>query len=372
MQDKKRLAILGTRGIPARHGGFETFAEHLSLFLTKRGWNITVYCQEDGKGPLYETIWRGVRLINIPISISGAKGTILFDLKSTIHAASHESTILTLGYNTALFNVLYRIKRIPNIINMDGIEWKRGKWTLPERCWLIINERLGARLGNHLIADHPEIKKHLCKIVSAEKITVIPYYAEIITKANRQILEQLGLQAKKYILVIARPEPENSILDIVRAYSRKKRNIPLVILGRYLPAVVKYHEEVMESANENVRFLGAIYDKPTVNALRFFSRFYIHGHTVGGTNPSLVEALGAGNAVLAHNNHFNRWVAGEKALYFTDEEECAQQIDKLLKDNFLINQMEEHSREQMILKFTDDKNLLAYENLLMKWLNNNL
>ncbi len=365
---RKKISILGTRGIPAHHGGFESFAEHLSLYLTKKGWEVTVYCHHEcANGTIFESEWRGIRLINIPISWSNAKGTILFDWKSTIHAASEKNIILTLGYNTAIFCILYRLKKIINIINMDGIEWQRGKWTTIERSWLYLNEKIGAWLGNHLIADHPEIKRHLCKLVSSTKITTIPYRADIIVEADENILSQFKLKPNKYILLVARPEPENSILEIVRAYSQKTRDIPLVILGRYIPEMVRYHKKVLEAANEDVIFLGAIYDRTILDPLRFFARFYIHGHTVGGTNPSLVEALGAGNAVLAHHNKFNRWVAGDNALFFNSEEECASQIERLIIDDSLISSLSNSSRNQMANHFTDEKTFNAYENLLDNW-----
>jgi hypothetical protein len=154
---KKSLRILGTRGIPAQHGGFETFAQQLALYLVNHGWKVTAYCQSTGSGDSYEDSWNGIKLMHIPVKQTGAKSTIIFDWKSTLHASHYNDLILTLGYNTAIFCVLYRLKGIINLINMDGIEWKRDKWSFPERIWLLLNEFAGCWLGNHLIADHPEI-----------------------------------------------------------------------------------------------------------------------------------------------------------------------------------------------------------------------
>ena len=117
----KHIIVLGIRGIPAQHGGFETFAEYLCLFLIERDWNVTVYCQEDGTGSLYESEWKGIKRIHIPINNTGPLGTIIFDLKSVIHSLRSNGVFLTLGYNTAIFNVLHRLKGKQNIINMDGI-----------------------------------------------------------------------------------------------------------------------------------------------------------------------------------------------------------------------------------------------------------
>lgn len=361
-----RLQILGTRGVPATHGGFETFAQHFAVYLCSKGWRVTVYCQEEGSGPIFEDEWFGIHRVHIPVTQEGAMGTIIFDWKSTIHAAKRSIPILTLGYNTAIFSLLYRIKGIKNIINMDGIEWRRGKWSTLERTWLYINEKLGAWLGNHLIADHPEIKKHLSKFVSSSKITVIPYSADIIRSADEAYLVSFDLVKNRYAVLIARPEMENSILQIVRAYSLVRRGMPLVVLGNYIPENNDYHKSVLDAASDEIKFVGAIYDKNIVQALRFFSRFYIHGHTVGGTNPSLVEALGASSAVLAHNNRFNRWVAGDKARYFLTEKDLAMQIRVLLEDDELIAEMKNHSLEQIEKNYTWDKIHKAYERVLLE------
>ena len=361
-----KLAILGIRGIPAEHGGFETFAEHFSLFLKEKRWEVTVYCQKDGDGPIYEDDWHGVHRIHIPVLRKGAKGTIIFDWISTLHAAKKNIPVLTLGYNTAIFCFLYRLKNLKNIINMDGIEWRRNKWTRLERNWLHINEKLGTWFGNHLIADHPEIKNHLSRLVSPDKITVIPYCGALLKSADSKQLDQYNLKPGGYTVLIARPEPENLILEIIRAYSTQKRGIPLVVLGDYNPHSNGYQKAVLTAAKDEIIFIGAIYHQPMVQALRFYARFYIHGHTVGGTNPSLVEALGAGSAVLAHDNRFNRWVAGKGAHYFSSEAECAKKISLLVGNNTLIKTMKTDSLEQYINNFTANKIHTDYELLLKR------
>ncbi len=156
----KQLIITGIRGVPAAHGGFETFAENLAVYLVKYGWKVTVYCQESYNDfqQVSETEWQGVRRIHIPVKGQGAKATIIFDYLSLKHAAKEPGLVLTLGYNTALFNLRLRLSGKKNLINMDGIEWKRDKWKWYEKAWLYFNERAGCLIGNHLIADHPEIK----------------------------------------------------------------------------------------------------------------------------------------------------------------------------------------------------------------------
>lgn len=361
---KNKLLILGTRGIPAEHGGFETFAQRLALYLIERNWEVTVYCQT-AKRNLPSKNWQGIKLVYISTRKNNALGSILFDFKSTLHAATRgEGIILTLGYNTAIFSILYRFTNKYNIINMDGLEWQRQKWNALEKAWLYLNERIGARLGNRLVADHPEIKKYLSQSVCADKIVMIPYGADPISHSDASLLDPYSLTSQSYALIIARPEPENSIWEIVSAFSAKKRGYKLVILGKYVPENA-YHRSVLEAASEEVLFLGAIYDSKIVHALRVHTLLYIHGHTVGGTNPSLVEALAAGSPVLAHDNAFNRWVAGDKAHYFSDEARCLEKLDKLQDNIEELERMSKGSKNRYQQAFAEDKDLKAYEKLFL-------
>lgn len=362
----KRIRILGTRGVPAAHGGFETFAEHLAPYLVKRGWQVTVYCQEDGVGPVFEDEWRGVRRVRMPVSRAGAAGTIVFDWKSTLHASAEKGLVLTLGYNTAVFCALYRLKGLKNVINMDGVEWRRQKWGAVAKTWFWLNDWAGCWLGNHLVADHPEIKKHLGTRVSPNQITMIPYGSDRVESADAGWIAPYALEPGAYAILIARAEPENSILEVVRAWSRQARGCKLLVLGKYEPGHA-YQRAVKEAASDEVVFPGAIYDKTVVQALRFHARFYVHGHQVGGTNPSLVEALGTGNAVLAHDNVYNRWVAGASGVYFRTEKECAQRIETLLKDTAQLAQLQAASRTRHTEAFTWEKILGDYERLLLAW-----
>jgi glycosyltransferase involved in cell wall biosynthesis len=367
MSNRKQLTILGIRGIPACHGGFESFAEKLSLYLVRQGWDVTVYCQECGDGPVTKSSWEGVNLINISVKNEGALGTIVFDFKATVHALSQKGLFLTLGYNTAIFNLLQRLKGQVNIINMDGIEWRRDKWGVVAKTWFWLNERIGCWAGNHLVADHPHIKSHLSTRVRSSKTTMIPYGAVEVHDADIDALHDYGLKPRKFSVIIARPEPENSFLEMVSAFSQRLRGHTLVVLGNFQPNTNQFHRAVMQAASDEVIFPGAIYDSRVVEALRFYCRFYLHGHRVGGTNPSLVEALGAGCAVIAHDNLFNRWVAGESASYFKDEEACTRLFDQLLDDAFDISSMRAGSLKRFRESFTWPQVLGEYERLLCQW-----
>lgn len=362
----KTLRILGTRGVPAAHGGFETFAEYLAIYLVNKGWRVIVYCQEDGEGPTFYDTWQGVERVRIPVKSGGPKGTIIFDWKATWHAAQHKDLCLTLGYNTAIFCTLLRIKGIPNLINMDGIEWSRAKWSGLAKTWFWLNDWMGCWLGNHLIADHPEIKKHLETRVKAAKITMIPYGADAISEPDSAPITAMGLTPGNYLTVIARAEPENSLLEIVQGFSSKPRGVKLVVLGNY-SSQNAYHQAVKQAASSEVLFPGAIYDKSIVQALRYYGTAYIHGHQVGGTNPSLVEALGAGNAIIAHDNRFNRWVAGEGACFFNGATQFSELLDTLIKDGDRLATMRTSAVNRFQTMFTWSMVLDQYEQTLLSY-----
>jgi glycosyltransferase involved in cell wall biosynthesis len=357
------LRILGTRGIPARHGGFETFAEYFSNYLIHQGWNVEVYCQELGKGPIRTEMWNGIKRIIVPTVKDSPLHTIIFDFKSVLHAMKGKATCLTLGYNTAIFTLLLRLSGQKTVMNMDGIEWSRAKWAFPARVWLYLNEWIGARLNHVLIADHPEIARHLQRHTRSSKIRIIPYGADAPEESSPILLKQYNLHPKQYGLLIARPEPENSILEIVKAWSAGRRGYPLVVLGNYIDSVA-YHREVRSAASDEVIFLGAIYQKDLVYSLRMHALIYLHGHQAGGTNPSLVEAMACSNPVIAHENPFNQWVAGTGAKYFRDAENCTQLLDEVLSHTALLHQMADASKARQEELFTFEKVHQAYQQVI--------
>jgi glycosyltransferase involved in cell wall biosynthesis len=222
-------------------------------------------------------------------------------------------------------------------------------------------------VANHLVADHPEIGRHLARHTSKKKIAVIPYGADAVTSAPLSLIQNYSLSPKGYYLLIARAEPENSILEIVQAYSLRKRGVPLVILGNYNRDGTRYQNTVLDAAGPEIHFLGAIFERDIVRALRFHARAYFHGHRVGGTNPSLVEALAAGNAVIAHDNRFNRWVAGKGAQYFQSSEDIDRIVASLNERPAQLVAMEAASRKRHLESFTQEKILTAYEELLFQF-----
>ncbi|MGO9104166.1 MAG: glycosyltransferase, partial [Mycobacterium sp.] len=221
--------------------------------------------------------------------------------------------------------------------------------------------------GNELIADHPEIHEYLLTRARASKITMITYGAHAITEASEEPVADRGLEPGRYFTVICRAIPENSILELVQGFSRSERGVRLAIIGHY-DRNDDYHRRVLNAASDEVVFLGAVYDNAVVQSLRLHSLGYLHGHTVGGTNPSLVEAMGAGNPIIAHNNQYNRWVAQDAALYFADAAEADAQITELLNNSALRISLGAASRRRHAEEFTWEHVAGQYESLLLKYL----
>lgn len=364
--DRPTVRILGTHGVPANYGGFETAAENVARYLADHGWRAIVYCQTDHEGPIYEDVWNGIERVNISVPNLGWLGTAKFDWLSIRHAVKHRDVCLTFGYNTGIFNVLQRLHRVPNVINMDGIEWSRKRWGFLRQAILYVNERFAALFGNELIADHPELNSYLRTRAPARKITTITYGGHRVDDVPTAPVEALGLTPKQYLTLIARPIPENSIIELVQGFVAKRRGVQLAVLGAYDGDADAYHRAVLEAAREEVVFLGAIYDPTTVHALRYHSLGYLHGHTVGGTNPSLVEALAAGNPVIAHDNKYNTWVAGDAGLYFSSPADAEKGIDQLLDDPELARKLSRNALARFESEFSWDHVARQYEALLRK------
>jgi len=349
--DPRTVRILGTHGIPANYGGFETAAENVALFLREQGWRVIVYCQAEGRGPIVTDEWHGIERVTIPVAATGWLGTSRFDLRSIAHAVRRPGLCLTFGYNTAVFNIWQRLARIPNVINMDGIEWSRARWGKIRQGILYVNERIACIVGDTLIADHPEIEVYLRRKAPQRKLTMITYGAHRVDDAPEQPVRDLGLEPGGYFTLICRPIPENSILELVTAFSQERRGVQLAVFGDYR-SDDDYHRAVVEAAGDEVRFVGPVYEPERIAALRFHGLGYFHGHTVGGTNPSLVEAMAAGNPVLAHDNAYNRWVAQDAALYFSTISEASERISQLVGDLELRAGLGAAARERHATEFT--------------------
>ncbi|WP_203581842.1 DUF1972 domain-containing protein [Microbacterium hibisci] len=361
------VRILGTHGVPANYGGFETAAENIALHLRDRGWTVDVYCQLTGEGPIQTDQWNGVTRTMIPEPREGWRGTSAFDLASVRHAMTvHEpgDVWLTFGYNTGVFDVIPRLRGIPNVVNMDGMEWTRRRWGLAKQGILLANERLAGWVGDVLIADHPVIATYLERHFGRSRVQTIAYGAHEVTHAPATAAQELGLTPGAYGIVVCRPIPENSVLEIVSAWSAERRGMPLVVVGPYLDDD-PYQTRVRAAASDEVLFPGAIFDADRLRALRFHAAVYLHGHTVGGTNPSLVEAMAAGNAIVAHDNPYNTWVAGPENAYFSGAGGLDSLLSRLLPDEGRRARMGAAARDRFRAEFTWTKIGAQYEQALV-------
>lgn len=360
------VRILGTHGVPAAYGGFETAAENVGSFLRDRGWRVIVYCQLSGHGATTTDTWNGLERVLIHEPREGWRGTSAFDLASVRHALrAHRSgeVWLTFGYNTGVFDIVPRLRRIPNVINMDGMEWTRKRWGFMKQAILLANERLAGLVGDVLIADHPVIAEYLGRHFGQGRVTTITYGAHEVLEAPTDPVTAEGLEPGRYGIVVCRPIPENSVLEIVSAWSRRHRGMPLLVVGPY-EAHEPYAAAVMAASSDEVLFPGAIFEAERLSSLRHHAGIYLHGHTVGGTNPSLVEAMAAGNAVVAHRNVYNTWVAGEDNEYFSDTPDLAGILDHLVDDVPRLRAMGAASRERYRSEFTWSKIGTLYESAL--------
>lgn len=354
MSGRGTVRILGTHGVPAAYGGFETAAENVGLHLHAKGWRVVVYCQVPGTGPITTDTWKGLERVLVPERREGWLGTASFDLTCVKHVLAErgpDDVCLTFGYNTGVFNIAQRLRGIPNVINMDGMEWTRRRWGLLRQGILLANERCAGAVGTVLIADHPHIATYLGRHFGGRKVQTIAYGAYAVSDAPLGPVDELGLTPGQYGTVICRPIPENSLLEIVSAWSRRSRGRPLVVLGTFTTQD-PYHVAVRAAAGAEVIFPGAIYEPERVSALRLHSRVYLHGHTVGGTNPSLVEAMAAGNPVIAQNNVYNRYVAGVGNRYFDGTDDLAELLDLVLDDDAALAGMSEFSRRRYQDEYT--------------------
>jgi glycosyltransferase involved in cell wall biosynthesis len=317
-----RLAILGCRGIPARYGGFETFAEELGVRLAARGVDVTVYCEARGRrGAPAPTEHRGVRLEHVRVPRLGPLGTLAYDLRALRHARGRHDVVYMLGYGAGAFLDLARAPGTEVWVNMDGIEWRRSKWGRLARAWLRRMEREALRRAGRVVFDSAAVRDAV--LGPDGRATVIEYGAELEIEDDPAVLPGLGLRPHGYYLVVARIEPENHVLEILRAFARAHLARELLVVGDVARAG-RYGAACRAAAGPDVRFLGALHDRRTLHALRRDCAAVVHGHSVGGTNPALLEAMAARAAVVAHANPFNREVLGHRGLYFHDEDELVR------------------------------------------------
>lgn len=327
-----RIAILGTRGIPARYGGFETFAEQLSVRLVQRGFQVTVYA-ECVTPPPPDRMYRGVRVRYRRRPRLGPASVIAYDCACLWDACHDYDLVYMLGYGAAWACWWPRVWGTPVWINVDGLEWARSKWGVLARLYLRVMEWVATQTATRIIADAQAIAHRFrLRYPRGAPCTTIAYGADIVNPAevDPAPLQAWGLTPGHYALVVARPEPENHVLEIIEGHLQHSSDRPLVVVGD-VSGVTPYQRRLLALRSHRVLFIGAIYDLAPLTALRAHAAVYLHGHSVGGTNPSLLESMACGCLVIAHDNPYNREVAGAAAEYFSGAPSLARALD-LLRD----------------------------------------
>lgn len=355
-----RIAILGTRGIPAHYGGFETFAEELSTRLALVGNNVSVYCRERPA----ESPWRGVELRYLPTIRHKYLDTLAHTFLSTLHLMFHRADVaLYCNAANAIFTPLARLAGMPVALNVDGIERKRKKWNRLAKAWYLISERLATFCPTMVVTDARTIQDYYRERYREDSI-FIPYGADTEVAAGRATLDQLGLENRGYFLYVSRLEPENHPLEVRQAFETLATPMKLALIGD-APYAADYIRRIRDTADPRVVLPGAIYGEG-YRELGAHCFAYVHATEVGGTHPALIEAMGRGNLVLYRNTPENAEVAADAGVPF-EPPELAQKMRLLLEMPETQRQdLREKAAARARTRYSWDAVTAAYEDLLTK------
>lgn len=324
------IAVIGTRGIPNHYGGFEQFAEFLSKALASKGHNITVYNSHNH--PFQGSEWNKVTISHQydPEYILGTAGQFIYDLNCILDSRGKNfDIILQLGYtSSSIWSFLFP-KKSTVVTNMDGLEWKRTKYSSWIKKFLKYAEYLGAQKSDYLVADSVGIQEHLMR--EYHKVSeYIPYGANLFSDPNENVLSKFNLKKFEYDILIARMEPENNIEVILDGVVKADTGRDFIVIGGTTTPFGKKLTAKFRDVS-SIKFVGALYDLNALNNLRYFSNLYFHGHSVGGTNPSLLEAMASHALICAHRNVFNQSILDENAYYFENEMEVSDVLKSVRK-----------------------------------------
>ena len=358
-----KVAIIGTRGVPANYGGFETFAEELGRRLAERGHEVTVYGRRGFVDPSLGR-YRGMDLVVLPSIRTKHLETVSNTLVSALHAAvARYDVVLMCNAANAPFIPILRWTGIPVAINVDGLERKRRKWGAVGRAYYRLGEQLSALLPNRLITDARVIQRYYRRFYRRSSI-MIAYGGDLEPPSTTETLDRLGLEADGYVLYVSRFEPENNPDRVVEAWTRVAGKRRLVMVGG-APYAVDLTRRVHELADERVVLPGTVYGDG-YRELLFNCRAYIHATEVGGTHPALVEAMGAGRPVLYYDTPENREVASGAGLGFRFSGSAALEtrLNELLDDDAQLEELGERSRARVADRYRWSSVADAYEEVL--------
>jgi glycosyltransferase involved in cell wall biosynthesis len=355
-----RIAIAGTRGIPAAYGGFETFAEELSTRLVQRGHDVAVYCRNRYSEPTY----RGVKLVYLPTIRHKYFDTLAHAFISTLHLMGrrYDALLYCNGAN-ALFTVLPRLLGSPVALNVDGIERKRKKWNTLAKTWYLISEWLATFCPTAVVTDALAIQQYYHERYNKDSV-FIPYGAETGKAAGTEVLERLGLEPERYILYVSRMEPENRALEVREAFEQVATPMKLALIGD-APYASEYIRRVRDTRDPRIVMPGAIYGDG-YRQLGSHCFAYIHATEVGGTHPALIEAMGRGALVLYRNTPENAEVAGGAGIPFEPGNLAAKIEDVLAMTEEERAQWREKAIARVRERYSWDAVTDAYERLLKR------
>lgn len=326
MKKKIKISIIGSVGVPSRYGGWETLVENLINFIGKK-FEITIFCSSKIYKKKIKN-YKKCKLVYVDFLPNGYQ-SILYDAVSLYKSNKFADVTLVLGISGAIFFPLIKNKKNKIITNLDGIEWKRSKWGFFTKIFLFISEIFAVRFSDHIITDNRGMYNYILKIYN-RKSTQIAYGGGHAKKIpfNKKLINSLGIP-KYYAFGVCRIEPENNIEMILKSFSKSKLN--LVMVGNWnASSYGKYLKNSFKSFF-NIIILDEIYDLKVLNQLRSNALLYVHGHSAGGTNPSLVEAMSIGLPILAYDINFNRFTTDNKCLYFKNENELSLHIQNFNK-----------------------------------------
>lgn len=340
-----RVALVGSRGIPGRYGGYETLFAELAPRLVARDFDVTVYCRtspprpgdrtgsrSSGRPPLRRARFRGARLVHLPTIRTKHLDTPVHTLLSCLHAAGERfDAALVVNSANALFLPLLSAAGTATLLNVDGIEKRRAKWGAFGRAVFALSERLACVLPDRLITDAEVIRAHyLARYATTSEIVTYGVDARPLWQSG--VLRRVGVEKRGYFLYVSRFEPENNPHRVVDAYSRVSGEVPLLMVGG-APYADEFIASFRPNADPRIRFPGAIYGRG-YRQLLSHALVYIHATEVGGTHPALVEAMGYGNCLVVNDTPENREVAGDAALYFRADapETLAALLERLSAD----------------------------------------
>ena len=354
------MSFLGTRGVPARYGGFETAIEEIGSRLVGQ-MDLSVYGKpENDMGESY----LGMTRIELPALAFKSLETLSRTLLSVLHVIFVNKPNVVILFNCANspFIFLLKLARIPVILHPDGLEWKRGKWGKFGKFYLKACEQLGLKNSNFVIADSLVLQLYYESEYNV-KSEFVAYGANTpINDVGR--VEELNLRPREYLLLVCRFEPENHPLEIINAFLKSESGFPLVVVG-HAPYETEYQNDLHSILkSKRVIFLGAVWDQELLNGLYANCHSYLHGHSVGGTNPGLLRAIANGAQVIAYESPFNHEVLDPFGEFFANESDLTGIISRIKKWNDAMESANERSRLQILKNYDWDTIAEKYNQLI--------